>query len=120
MDMPSTRSPLRFLGWAIGLSPLLAIAILMGLPVVGINCRVTEAAATPCYVLGSDIGSLLSVVGLFAAWGWIVSVPAGVVSDLLVRQFSGADLFLAQTGTMTADVASSPTSTARLCTSCGF
>jgi len=116
--MPTT--PMRLLGWAIGLSPLLAIVALVGLPVMGIDCRIMEATPTPCHVLGGDMGSLLYGARLFAAWGWIVTIPAGVVVGVLVRQFSNTNPSLPQTNTLTGDVAISRVSTDRLCESCGF
>ena len=82
---PPSR-PWRFLGWLIALTPLLAFAAIATLPFIGINCRATAATSAHCNVLGKDVEAWIQGIGMFAAWGWLVTVPTGVVVDLLLRQ----------------------------------
>ncbi|MEW5862687.1 MAG: hypothetical protein AB1773_03720 [Pseudomonadota bacterium] len=96
------------------------MALLVGLPLLGPDCHVTEAAAGPCFAFGRDIGAHLYGLLLFAAWGWAITVPAGVTIDFLIRQFLKSERLEARSTQPSRDDPFSGASVGRFCTSCGF
>jgi len=44
-----------------------------------LGCDFSEAAVPECRILGLNIGELLYSLFMVAAWGWIVTLPAGTV-----------------------------------------
>lgn len=44
------------------------------------GCRIDEAGAYPCVVLGRDIGQAAAMMGILAAWGPLLFGPVVLVS----------------------------------------
>ncbi len=61
----------------IGLLPLASVLIAAGLAWIG-NCRLNEAMAHPCVILGFDISELLYSMGV-AGWLMLVTAPLAMI-----------------------------------------
>ncbi|KAA2312112.1 hypothetical protein DL237_14075 [Pseudooceanicola sediminis] len=55
---------------------MLALAVVRFLASTG--CRIDEAAAHPCVILGRDLAELAYSMGFFAAWGPLFLFPVSV------------------------------------------
>ena len=64
------------------LSPLVAIAVvslMTSLP----GCHWHEGSGGTCVILNVDISGAVNFLGLFAAWGWIATLPTGLLLLIL-------------------------------------
>lgn len=83
--------------WRIGIAilcvamlPLAALAVLVPLALIG-DCTVTAAATQSCIVFGADLGEPLAKLGVFAAWGVLITGPLAL---LLAALWGAAELGL--------------------------
>lgn len=61
---------------------LFAIAVVLSLSGLA-DCRIDEAGAYPCHVMGIDVGNMAANLGLFAAWGPLIFGPFVVGAGIL-------------------------------------
>lgn len=64
----------------IGIALIAASPIVIALPILMLigfttGCSVSEAGPSPCELFGTDIGEPLMGLGLFAAWGVLLTGP---------------------------------------------
>lgn len=75
----------KYIGWQIALSPLCAI-LLLQISKIFTNCDISTTSISACNFHGINIGYILSTISMFSAWGWIVTVPCGVIINFIVEQ----------------------------------
>jgi len=111
---------INLISWIIAFSPLIAISILFAISLTKLNCNVTEASFQPCIFIGFDIGPFLGNMLLFAAWGWIISVPLGVIVDFTIKQFTKRHHLHTINNQVTPERQISGKSETKLCVFCRF
>ncbi|GMG84185.1 hypothetical protein LNKW23_33990 [Paralimibaculum aggregatum] len=74
----------------VAVSPWLSLIVLAPLAAIG-DCTITEAGVNPCRILGRDIGAAMTHLGLFAAWGVLLTGPLALA---LAALWGAAELAL--------------------------
>jgi hypothetical protein len=80
-----TNATVTLVSAAVAFSPLLLL-VLVWLIQSAAQCQVSEVGPTPCVVAGLDIGSSLHTLGMAAMWGFLVTMPLGLIVDFVLRR----------------------------------